>query len=60
MREQLRQNAAHLGALDNGVDEPVLERELGGLEPFRQLLLDGVADDALPGKPDERAGVRPK
>ena len=55
-REQLRQNAAHLGALDNGVDEPVLKRELGGLEPFRQLLLDGVADDALPGKPDERAG----
>ena len=55
-RKQLRQNTAHLGALDNGVDEPVLERELGGLEPFRQLLLDGVADDALPGKPDERAG----
>jgi len=34
----------------------MLKRELGGLEPFGQLLADGIADNALPGEADERFG----
>ena len=55
--QKLGQHAAHLGALHDGVDKPVLERELRRLEALGQLLLDGVADDPLAGEPDERAGL---
>ena len=54
--QKLGQHAAHLGAFHDGVDKPVLERELRRLEALGQLLLDGVADDPLAGEPDERAG----
>ena len=54
-RQQMRERAAQLVALHDGVDQAVLERELGGLETLGQLLLDGVLDDALPREADERA-----
>ena len=34
------------------------EREFGGLEALRELLLDGVANHALARKADKRMGLR--
>src|SRR5712692_8525058 len=44
-------------AVDNGVEEAMLEQELGALETFGQLLADGLLDHARPGKADQRAGL---
>src|SRR5262245_22952547 len=44
-------------AVDNPVHEPVLEQELAGLEPFRQLQPHGVPDRPLAGEPDHRTGL---
>ena len=57
-REQLRERRAQIGARYDGVDEPVRERELGGLEALGELLLDGVANHALAREADERMGLR--
>ena len=57
-REQLRERRAQIGARYNGVDEPVRERELGGLKALGELLLDGVANHALAREADERMGLR--
>ena len=42
---------------DDRIDEPVLEHELGGLEPLRELLLDRLLDDAAAGEADQCAGL---
>src|SRR3989475_4290320 len=53
--EQPREHGAQLGARPDRVDHAVLEQELGALEAARQLLADGLLDDAGPGEADERA-----
>src|SRR3990167_4273410 len=40
-REELRQGRLHVPAVDDEVDQAVLQQELRALEPFRQLLPDG-------------------
>src|SRR5206468_224996 len=50
--ENLDDDVAHLAALDDEVEHAVLEQELGALEPFRQLLADGLLDDARAGEAD--------
>src|SRR5580698_6308445 len=45
----------HFLARDNGVEEAVLEEELGGLKSFGQFLADGLFDHAWAGKTDQRA-----
>src|SRR5208282_1039542 len=45
-----------LAARDHGIEEPVLEKEFGALETFRQFLPDGLLNHAGAGKADERAG----
>src|SRR5207253_1973238 len=52
--EQLRQLLAHLLAVDDGVDHPVLQKELAPLEPLGQLLADGLLDHPRPGESDQR------
>src|SRR6266481_928632 len=52
--ENLDDDVAHLAALDDEVEHAVLEQELGALEPFGQLLADGLLDDARAGEADER------
>ena len=42
--------------MDYGVEEAFFEEELGALEAFRELLADGLLDDARAGKADEGAG----
>src|SRR5438309_1571656 len=41
---------------DDGVEEAVLEEELGALEAFRELLAGGLLDDAGSGEADEGSG----
>ena len=55
--QDMGQRGAKVLTLDDGVDQAMFERELGGLEPFGQLLANGVADNALPGEADERFGL---
>ena len=55
--QDMGQRGAKVLTLDDGVDQAMFERELGGLEPFGQLLADSVADNALPGEADERFGL---
>ncbi len=50
----MSQGASQIPSIDDGVDKPVIKREFRGLETLRQLLADGVADDALAGEADER------
>src|SRR5271155_3997791 len=45
-------------ARDDGVEEAVLEEELGGLKAFGKFLADGLFDHARAGKTDEGAGLR--
>jgi hypothetical protein len=42
---------------DDGVQHSVLQQKLAALEPFRQLLADGLLDHARAGEADERAGL---
>src|SRR5260370_203585 len=56
--EELRKPVAHLLAVDDGVDHAVLHQELAALEPFRQLLPDGLLDDARPGEAEQCLGLR--
>ena len=44
----------HLAALDDSVDQAMLQSEFGCLEAFGQILFDGVPDDPLASKPDQR------
>src|SRR3989475_3427632 len=53
--EELRQPLAHLLAVHDPVDHPVLEEELAPLKPLRQLLTDGLLDHARSGEADQRA-----
>ena len=50
----MRKRGAQIRARHNGVDKSVLKRELRRLKPFGKFLANGVADDALAGKPDKR------
>ena len=44
----------HLAAIDDQIEHALLDQELAALEPFRQLLADGLFDDARAGKADQR------
>src|SRR5262249_37669578 len=57
MTEHARDPGLHLQAGDDGVDHPVLQEELGALEPGRQRLPDGALDDARTGEADLRLGL---
>ena len=50
------EHVAQVLPLHDGIDETVLKGELRRLEALGKILLDGIADDALPGKADEGAG----
>ena len=52
--KQVRQRLAQLAALYDRINQAVLQCELGRLESFRQLLTDGVSDNALSRKADKR------
>ena len=51
---QARQGRAHLAARHDHVDHAVLFQIFGLLEAVRELLADGLLDDARPGEADER------
>src|ERR1043165_10280759 len=51
--ERLDDEVAHLAAVNDGVEHAVFEEELGALEILRQLLTDGLFDDAWTGKTDQ-------
>ena len=44
--------------MHDGVDQAVFKRELCGLKLFRQLLTNGVLDNAAPGEPDKGLWLR--
>src|SRR2546426_7778626 len=44
-------------ARDDGIEKAVLQQELGGLKTLRQLLANGLLDDARAGETDQRAGL---
>ena len=41
-RERMRKEAAQLTALHDRIDQSMLEREFGGLEPFGKRLTDRI------------------
>ena len=43
--------------MHDGVDHAVLQQVLGALEALRQLLADGVLDDARAGEADQGVGL---
>ena len=53
---QPREVGAQLVAVDHHVDHAVVPEIFGALKAFRQLLADGLLDDARPGEADQRAG----
>src|SRR5882762_2491188 len=44
-------------AMNDGVEEPVLQKKFRRLKTFGKFLADGLFNDARPGKTDERAGL---
>jgi glycine hydroxymethyltransferase len=48
-----RRRRLELGAIDDDVQESVLQQELTALEPVREILADRLLDDAWPGEPDQ-------
>src|SRR5947209_11370829 len=52
--EYLREPVAHLLAMDDGVDHPVLQQELAGLESLRELLPQRLLDHSRAGESDQR------
>src|SRR5580704_10653178 len=44
-------------ALDHGVDHAVSQKELGALEPFGQLFLNGLLDHPGPSEPYQCSGL---
>src|SRR6266404_4820398 len=42
-------------AMNDGVEEPVLQKKLGRLKAFGKLLTHGLFDDTRAGKTDQRA-----
>src|SRR5882672_897015 len=42
-------------AMDNRVEEPVLQKKFGPLKTFGKLLPHGLFDDTRPGKSNQRA-----
>ena len=55
--QQLCKLAAQAGAGHNGVNKPVLLQIFGPLKTGGQLFANCLADDARPGKPNQRAGL---
>ena len=53
--QRARDGRLQLASIDDEIDEAVLEQELAALEPFGQLLADGLLDHARTGETDERA-----
>src|SRR5258708_22112903 len=43
-------------AMDDGVEESVLEQKFGALKSLGKFLADGLLDDARTGESNERAG----
>src|SRR5207237_5225762 len=56
--ERARDRRLHLAAIDDEIEHAVLEQELAALEAFRQLLTDGLLDDARPRESDQRFRLR--
>src|SRR5215207_1426819 len=56
--EDSRDLVLHLPAVDDRVEHPMLEKELGGLESLGKLLLDRLLDHSGTGESDERARLR--
>ena len=52
-----RDGLAQLVAVHDDVDHAVLEQIFGALKTLRQLLADGLLDDARAGEADQRAGL---
>src|SRR5258708_23532858 len=44
-------------AMDDGVEESVLEQKFGALKSLGKFLADGLLDDARTGESNERAGL---
>jgi hypothetical protein len=53
--DQLRQRAPEVAAVDDPVDDAVLEEEFASLEAAGELDADGVGDGLRAGKADEVA-----
>src|SRR5687768_17968312 len=54
--QDLAERRFHLAAIDHQVEHAAFEQELAALKAVRQLLPDGLFDDARPGKSDQRLG----
>lgn len=57
-RKRMRKEAAQLATLHDRIDQSMLEREFGGLEPFGKRLADRIFDHAPSREPDERMRFR--
>src|SRR5258708_6867948 len=55
--ERLRDVGFHVAALDDRVEESMLQQKFAALEALRQLLADGLLDDARAREADECAGL---
>src|SRR5882724_6376802 len=53
-----RDKGLQIFALDHGVKHAVLQKKLAGLEARRQLLANGLLNNARPGKPNQRTRLR--
>src|SRR5947207_11159014 len=56
--QRARQRGFQLAAVDDQIEHAVVEQELAALEPFGQLLADGLLDDARSGEADECLRLR--
>jgi hypothetical protein len=55
--KRARHDRFHVAAVHDEVEHAVLDQELAALKAVRQLLPDGLLDDAGTGKADERLGL---
>src|ERR1043166_2519980 len=57
MPQQLAYGSFEVATMDDTVEHAVIEQELRGLKPFRQILPERLLDDARSTKTDNRAGL---
>src|SRR5580704_6949664 len=55
--QRLRDVVLQVRALDDGIQEAMLQQKFATLEPLGELLPDGLLDHARPGEADQRAGL---
>ena len=55
MAQQLAHRALEVPPMHDRVEHPMIEKEFGSLKSFRQILPEGLLDDARPRESDDGA-----